>query len=35
LEVFSGEPRVGLAPVVVGEVVDGADLSGQQAVPER
>jgi hypothetical protein len=35
LEVLAGEPRVGLTPVVVGEVVDGADLSGQQAVSER
>ena len=26
LEVLAGEARVGLAPVVVGEVVDGADL---------
>ena len=34
-EVLAGEPRVGLAPVVVGEVVDGADLAGEQAVAER
>src|SRR5947208_90143 len=34
LEVLAGEARVGLAPVVVGEVVDGADLPGQQAVTE-
>src|SRR4051812_19941685 len=35
LEVLSGEARVGLAPVVVGEVCDGADLAGEEAVPER
>ena len=35
LEVLAGEARVGLAPVVVGEVVDGADLPGEQAVAER
>src|SRR3954464_9837631 len=34
-EVLTGEPRVGLAPVVVWEVVDGADLSGEEAVAER
>ena len=34
LEVLAGEAGVGLAPVVVGEVVDGADLSGEQAVAE-
>src|SRR3954465_6537162 len=34
-EVLAGEPWVGLAPVVVGEVVDGADLAGEQPVPER
>ena len=35
LEVLAGEARVGLAPVVVGEVVDGADLAGEEAVAER
>ena len=35
LEVLAGEPRVGLAPVVIGEVVHGADPPGQQAVAER
>ena len=34
-EVRSGEPRVGLAPVVVGEVVDRANLAGEQSVAER
>ena len=34
-EVLTGEPGVGLAPVVVGEVVDRADLAGEQAVSER
>ena len=34
-EVLPGEAGVGLAPVVVGEVVDGADLPGEQAVAER
>ena len=34
LEVVAGEARIGLAPVVVAEVVDGADLSGEQAVAE-
>src|SRR3954454_19162589 len=34
-EVLPGEAWVGLAPVIVGEVVDGADLSGEQAVAER
>src|SRR3954447_5414987 len=33
-EVLPGEPRVGLAPVVVGEVVDGADLARQQSVTQ-
>ena len=35
LEVLSDEARVGLAPVVVGEVVNGADLAGEKAVTER
>src|SRR5215207_4918221 len=35
LEVLAGEPRVGLAPVVIGEVVHGADPPGQQAMAER
>ena len=34
LEVLPGESRVGLAPVVVGEIVDGADLAGEKAVTE-
>jgi hypothetical protein len=28
------KPGVGLAPVVVGDVVRGADLAGQEPVPE-
>jgi hypothetical protein len=35
LEVLSGEARVGLAPVVVGELVGGADRAGKEAVAER
>jgi len=35
LEVLSGEARVGLAPVILGEVFDGADLAGEEAVAER
>src|SRR5215218_8962358 len=35
LEVLAGEPRVGLAPVVIGEVVHGADPPSQQAMAER
>ena len=35
LEVVAGEARVGLAPVVVGEVVDRADRAGEEAVTER
>src|SRR3954454_6614238 len=35
LEVLAGEPRVALAPVVIGEVVHGADPPGQQAMAER
>src|SRR3989441_4917614 len=35
LEVLSDEARVSLAPVVVGEVVNGADLAGEKAVTER
>src|SRR4051795_7096994 len=34
-EVLPGEAGVGLAPVVVCEVLDGADLPGEQAVAER
>ena len=34
-EVLAGEPRVRLAPVVVGEVVDGANLAGEQPMSER
>jgi hypothetical protein len=34
-EVLTGEAWVGLAPVVVGEVVDGADLAREEAVSER
>jgi hypothetical protein len=34
-EVLTGEAGIGLAPVVVGEVVDRADLAGQQPVAER
>jgi hypothetical protein len=35
LEILPGEARVRLAPVVVGDVVDGADLAGEEAVAER
>src|SRR5207253_9278195 len=35
LEVALGEARVVLAPVVVGEVLGGADRPGEEAVPER
>ena len=35
LEVLSGEARIGLAPVVVGNIVGGADLAGEEAVAER
>src|SRR5205807_247822 len=35
LEVALGEARVGLAPVVVGELLGGADRPGEEAVPER
>ena len=35
LEVALGEARVGLAPVVVGELLAGADRPGEEAVPER
>jgi hypothetical protein len=35
LEVLAGEARVRLAPVVVGEVVDGSDGPGEEAVAER
>src|SRR5947208_9298928 len=35
LEVLAGEAGVGLAPVVVGDVVGGADLAGEEAVAER
>jgi hypothetical protein len=32
LEVLAGEARVGLAPIVVGELLGGADLTGEEAV---
>src|SRR5215203_595490 len=35
LEVALGEARVGLAPVVVAELIGGADRPGEEAVPER
>ncbi len=35
LEVLTGEARVGLAPVIVGELLGGADLAGEEAVAER
>jgi hypothetical protein len=35
LEVLAGEARVGLAPVVVGELLGRADLAGEEAVAER
>jgi hypothetical protein len=35
LEVLSDEARISLAPVVVGEVLDGANLAGEEAVSER
>src|SRR6266566_9902405 len=35
LQILPGEAGVGLAPVVVGDVVDGADLAGEEAVAER
>jgi len=35
LEVLPGEAGVGLAPVVVGDVVGGADLAGEEAVAKR
>src|SRR5712691_1195079 len=35
LEVALGEARVVLAPVVVGEILGGADRPGEEAVPER
>jgi hypothetical protein len=35
LEVLAGEAGVVLAPVIVWDVVDGADLSGEEAVAER
>ena len=34
LEVLAGEARVGLAPVVVGELLERADLAGEEAVTE-
>ena len=34
-EVFAGEARVGLAPVVIGELIGRADLAGEEAVAER
>jgi hypothetical protein len=33
LEVARGEARVGLAPVVVAELLGGADLPGEEACP--
>ena len=35
LEVLPGEARVGLAPIVVGKLLGGADLAGEEAVAER
>jgi hypothetical protein len=35
LEVLPGEAGVGLAPVVAGDVIDGADLASEEAVAER
>ena len=35
LEVLASEARVGLAPVVVGELLRRADLAGEEAVAER
>jgi hypothetical protein len=35
LEVLAGEARVGLAPVVVGELLGRADVPGEEAVAER
>ena len=35
LEVLASEARVGLAPIVVGELPGGADLAGEEAVAER
>jgi hypothetical protein len=35
LEVALGEARVVLAPVVIGELLGGADRPGEEAVPER
>jgi hypothetical protein len=35
LEVLAGKARVGLAPVVVGELLGRADLAGEEAVAER
>jgi hypothetical protein len=35
LEVVAGEAGVRLAPVVVAEIVDGADLPGEQAMPSH
>jgi hypothetical protein len=35
LEVLAGKPRVGLAPVVVGELLGRADLAGEEAVAQR
>jgi hypothetical protein len=34
-EVLPGEPRVVLAPVVVGDVIRSADLTGDEAVTQR
>ncbi len=35
MEVLAGKARVGLAPIVVGELLGGADLAGQETVTER
>ena len=35
MKVLSGEARVGLAPVVVGELLRRADVAGEEAVAER
>ena len=35
LEVLAGEAWVGLAPVVVGELLGRADVAGEEAMPER
>jgi hypothetical protein len=35
LEVLAGEARVGLTPVIIGELLGRTNLSGQEAVTER